>query len=93
MEVEVRIPSMLRRLTGGAKTVTAKGQTVGEVIDDLEADYAGIKAELLSDDGQIHRFVNIYLNDEDIRFIGKLETPISEGDVISILPAVAGGKH
>jgi molybdopterin synthase sulfur carrier subunit len=91
VEVEVRIPAMLRKLTGGDAAVTAEGDTVGEVIDFLDGRYAGIRAELIADDGQIHRFVNIYLNDEDIRFIEKLETVITEGDTLSILPAVAGG--
>ncbi len=89
--IEVRIPSMLRRLTGDAASVSAAGATVGEVIDNLEAEYAGIRSELLTEDNQIHRFVNIYLNDEDVRFLDKLDTAVSPGDVISILPAVAGG--
>ena len=90
--IEVRIPSMLRRLTGDAATVNAAGATVCDVIDNLEAEYAGIRSELLTEDRQIHRFVNIYLNDEDVRFLDKLDTAVSPGDVISILPAVAGGS-
>jgi molybdopterin synthase sulfur carrier subunit len=82
---------MLRRLTSDSATVEVAGATVGEVIDNLEAAHAGLKAELLAADGQIHRFVNIYLNDDDVRFIDKLDTPVSDKDVISILPAVAGG--
>lgn len=93
MQVEVHIPAMLRKMTGGAGAVEAEADTVGEAIDYLEERYAGIRAELIGDDGKIHRFVNIYLNDEDIRFIEKLETVISEGDTISILPAVAGGHR
>ncbi len=83
---------MLRRLTDGAQVVTVPGATVGEVIENLEQEYGGIRAELITDDGSIHRYVNIYLNDEDIRFLEKLDTPISVGDTISILPAVAGGR-
>ncbi|GBE57802.1 sulfur carrier protein CysO [bacterium BMS3Abin01] len=92
MKVEVRIPAMLRRLTGDARVVTVPGATVGEVIENLEQEYGGIRAELITDDGSIHRYVNIYLNDEDIRFLKQLDTPISAGDTISILPAVAGGR-
>jgi molybdopterin synthase sulfur carrier subunit len=91
VRVEVRIPAMLRKMTGGAATITAEGDSVGEVIDYLEDHYPGIKSEIISGDGKIHRFVNLYLNDEDIRFINKLDTTISEGDLLSILPAVAGG--
>ena len=90
--IEVRIPPMLRRLTKEAATVRAEGSTVGEIIDFLESGNSGIRGELLDETGQIHRFVNIYLNDEDVRFINKLNTPVAPGDVISILPAVAGGS-
>jgi MoaD family protein len=91
MQVEVRIPAMLRRLTDGAQAVTVSGETVRQVLDDLEERHQGILSELIADDGSIHRFVNIYLNDEDIRFLDKLDTEIKPGDTISILPAVAGG--
>lgn len=92
MQVEVKIPTMIRRLTDGKASIVAEGKTVGEVIDYLDSRYNGIRAQLVSDEGDIHRFVNIYLNDEDIRFIDKLDTPINPGDSISILPAVAGGS-
>jgi sulfur-carrier protein len=91
MAVEVRIPTILRKHTGGARAVTAKGSTVREVIDQLESAHPGLRAAILADGGEIHRFINIYLNDEDVRFSGALETPVSDGDVVSILPAVAGG--
>jgi MoaD family protein len=91
MAVEVRIPTILRKHTGGARAVTAKGSTVREVIDQLETAHPGLRAAILADGGEIHRFINIYLNDEDVRFSGALETPVSDGDVVSILPAVAGG--
>lgn len=91
MAVEVRIPTILRKHTGGAKAVEAKGSTLREVIDQLDADHPGLKGAILANGGEIHRFINIYLNDEDVRFSGALETPVSDGDVVSILPAVAGG--
>ena len=92
MTVEVRIPTILRKHTGGAKAVEAKGSTLREVVDELDANHPGLKGAIVTDDGGIHRFINIYLNDEDIRFSGSLETPVADGDVISILPAVAGGR-
>jgi molybdopterin synthase sulfur carrier subunit len=91
MAVEVRIPTILRKHTGGARAVEAKGSTVREVIDQLESNHPGLRAAILADGGEIHRFINIYLNDEDVRFSGALETPVEDGDVVSILPAVAGG--
>ena len=91
MSVEVRVPTILRKHTGGERAVEAKGATLREVIDDLDAGHPGLKAAILADGGEIHRFINIYLNDEDVRFSGALETPVSDGDVVSILPAVAGG--
>jgi len=91
MAVEVRIPTILRKHTGGAKAVEAKGMTLREVLDELDANHPGLKGAIVTDAGEIHRFINIYLNDEDIRFSGALETPVADGDVVSILPAVAGG--
>jgi MoaD family protein len=75
----------------GAKTVQSDGQTVGELLDNMNASYPGFKEQITMDDGSLHRFVNIYINDEDIRFLQSLETPVKEGDVLSILPALAGG--
>jgi len=92
MSVEVRVPTILRKHTGGAKAVEATGGTLREVVDDLDAGHPGLKAAILTDAGEIHRFINIYLNDEDVRFSGALSTPVSDGDVVSILPAVAGGS-
>ncbi len=91
MAVEVRIPTILRKHTGGAKAVGSKGSTIRAVIDQLDADHPGLRAAILADGGEIHRFINIYLNDEDVRFVGALDTPVEDGDVVSILPAVAGG--
>ncbi|MCX2931517.1 MoaD/ThiS family protein [Mycobacterium sp. CVI_P3] len=90
MSVEVSIPTILRTHTGGEKRVNADGETLQAVIADLEANYAGI-AERLVDNGKLNRFVNIYVNDEDVRFSGGLATEIGEGDSVTILPAVAGG--
>jgi molybdopterin synthase sulfur carrier subunit len=91
MAVEVRVTAVLQRVVGGAKSVNADGATVGEVLKNLEQNYPGFKSQVLSDDGELHRFVNIYKNDEDIRFLGQLGTAVDEGDVLSILPALAGG--
>ena len=91
MPVSVSIPTILRPHTHGEKRVSAEGATLAAVISDLEANYLGI-AERLVDNGKLQRFVNIYVNDEDVRFSGGLETLIAEGDSVTILPAVAGGS-
>ncbi len=90
MSVTVSIPTILRTHTGGEKRVTAAGETLAAVLSDLEANYSGI-SERLMDDGKLNRFVNIYVNDEDVRFSGGLDTAIADGDSVTILPAVAGG--
>jgi MoaD family protein len=90
MAVEVRVTSMLQRLVGG-KSVVGEGATVGELLANLEAAYPGFRAQISGEDGQLHRFVNIYLNDEDIRYLDALKTRLRDGDVVSILPALAGG--
>ncbi len=90
MAVTVSIPTILRPLTGGEKSVEAKGGTVAEVIDDLESRHAGIAAKLITN-GNLHRFINIYVDDEDVRFAGGLEAPVGENSQLTILPAVAGG--
>ncbi|QGN31534.1 MoaD/ThiS family protein [Microlunatus sp. Gsoil 973] len=92
MAVEVKIPTILRTYTGGEKTVAGKGGTLGEVIDDLETRHAGLKERLVEADG-LRRFVNVYVNDEDVRFSGGLSAPVSEDDVVVVLPAVAGGAR
>jgi molybdopterin synthase sulfur carrier subunit len=86
----VSIPTILRTHTGGEKQVKADGSTLQEVIADLEANHPGIKDRLVTD-GALHRFVNVYVNDEDVRFTGSLGTTLSDGDAVTILPAVAGG--
>lgn len=90
VSIEVSIPTILRTHTGGEKRVTATGSTLQAVITDLESNYSGISDRLV-DDGKLHRFVNIYVNDEDVRFSGGLDTVIADGDSVTILPAVAGG--
>ena len=91
MSVKVRIPSPLRTYTNGADSVEAAGSTVGEVLNDLKAKADGIDQRLFKTPTQLNRFVNIYLNDEDIRFLSNLDTPVKEGDEVSIVPAIAGG--
>jgi molybdopterin converting factor small subunit len=91
MSVEVRLPTLLRAHADGAAVVTADGATVGEVFGDLIARFPGLDDQLLDGDGSLHRFVNVYANDEDIRYLDQLDTKVADGDVISILPAVAGG--
>jgi len=90
MTVTVSIPTILRSHTGGEKRVSATGSTLDAVIADLEANHSGI-SERLVDGGKLNRFVNIYVNDEDVRFSGGLDTQIADGDSVTILPAVAGG--
>ncbi len=90
MAIEVRIPTILRTYTGGEKAVTADGASLSALIDDLEAGHPGIKDRLI-DNGDLRRFVNVYVNDEDVRFTGGLETELSDGDQVVVLPAVAGG--
>ncbi len=91
MSITVRIPTPLRKLTGGAAEVAVEGATIGEVIDQLDAAHGGIKARLCDDAGEIRRFVNIYLNDEDVRFLEGRNTAVKDGDEVSIVPAIAGG--
>jgi MoaD family protein len=88
--IEVKVTSVLQRVIG-AKSVEGSGATVAELLDDVNAKYPGFKEQITGADGSLHRFVNIYINDEDIRFLQSLDTPVKEGDVLSILPALAGG--
>ena len=91
MAIEVRIPTILRTYTDGAKAVPADGKTLSDLIVDLESRHPGIKDRIVDDSG-LRRFVNVYLNDEDVRVLGGLDTPGGEGDVLVILPAMAGGS-
>jgi sulfur-carrier protein len=89
--VEVRVPTILRPHVGGVASLTAEGATIGELFDGLVAQYPNLRGQLVTEEGELHRFVNVYRNDDDIRYLGRLETPVSESDVVSIIPAVAGG--
>ena len=91
MSVKVRIPSPLRTYTNGADVVEASGASVAEVLDGLKQQASGIETRLFKGPNQLNRFVNIYVNDEDIRFLNNLDTPVREGDEVSIIPAIAGG--
>ncbi len=92
MAIEVRIPTILRSYTGGAKAVESSGATLDELLNNLDAAHGGIR-ERLVDGEKLRRFVNVYLNDEDVRFLGGLETPVKDGDTVTVLPAVAGGER
>ena len=91
MSVRVKIPTILRPQVGGAAEVTGEGETLRDLLEDLEGRYPGIMARIITDEGRLHRFVNLYVNDEDVRYLGSLETEVRDGDTVSILPAVAGG--
>ncbi|MFG3494393.1 MoaD/ThiS family protein [Streptomyces sp. NPDC047928] len=90
MAIEVRIPTILRTYTDGAKAVEGSGDTLADLFADLETRHTGIHARIV-DDGQLRRFVNVYLNDEDVRFLDGISTKLADGDNVTILPAVAGG--
>jgi MoaD family protein len=92
MAIEVRIPTILRSYTGGAKAVEGSGTTLDELLNNLDAAHGGLR-ERLVDGEKLRRFVNVYLNDEDVRFLGGLETPVKDGDTVTVLPAVAGGSR
>ncbi|HUY64382.1 MAG TPA: ubiquitin-like small modifier protein 1 [Acidimicrobiales bacterium] len=91
MPVEVRLPTLLRPHAGGLATVSASGATVGQVLAELAATYPGLGDQVLSAEGTLHRFVNVYVNDDDVRYLEQLDTKVADGDTVSILPAVAGG--
>ena len=91
MSVEIRLPTILRAEANGQATVTADGATVGEVFDDLVRQYPGLAGRVVTDERALHKFVNVYVNDDDVRYLDKLDTKVAEADVVSILPAVAGG--
>jgi sulfur-carrier protein len=89
--VEVRLPTVLRPHAGGRTIVPASGATIGEVLADLARSYPGMAGQLLTEDGHLHRFVNVYVHDDDVRYLDQLDTKVVDGDTVSILPAVAGG--
>ncbi len=89
--VSVRLPTVMRPQANGESVVSAEGESVGDVLQNLVAEFPGLRENLLDDEGSVRKFVNIYVNDEDIRFMEKLETPVEGTDEVTILPAVAGG--
>ena len=93
MAIEIRIPTILRSYTGGAKAVEGSGDTLSDLFDNLDTRHPGLRGRLVTDAGALHRFVNVYVNDEDVRFTGALDTKLSDGDSVTILPAVAGGAR
>jgi molybdopterin synthase sulfur carrier subunit len=92
MSIKVRIPSPLRTYTGGADSVSVEGASVGEALNNLKTHAAGIESRLFKGPAQLNRFVNVFVNDEDIRFLKNLDTPVKDGDEISLVPAIAGGR-
>ena len=91
MSVSVRIPTILRTYTNGESEVSAEGDTLAAVLDDLDASYSGIKGRILDESGKLRRFVNVYVGNDDVRFLEELETPTPDGVQVSVIPAVAGG--
>lgn len=93
MSVSVRIPTILRTYTGGESEVSASGATLAEVLDDLDASFPGVKGRILDESGALRRFVNVYVGNDDVRFLDELATPTPDGSQISVIPAVAGGSR
>jgi molybdopterin synthase sulfur carrier subunit len=91
MSVQVRVPTPLRRFTGGAEEVSANGATMAALVNDIELRYPGIKERICDEEGKVRRFVNIFVNGDDIRFLDNLDTALKDGDEVSIVPAIAGG--
>lgn len=91
MSVKVKLPTIMRKNAGGAASVEAEGSNLSALLDDLETRFPGLTKNVRSDDGGLHRFINVYVNGEDVRYLGSLEAEIKDGDAVSILPAVAGG--
>ncbi len=91
MSSTVRVPTILRSYTGGDSEITAEGSTLNEVLDSLDANYPGIKDRIVDEQGALRRFVNVYVGNDDVRFLDGLETPVSDGSQVSVIPAVAGG--
>lgn len=93
MSVEVRIPTVLRKYTNGERAIEAQGSNLLEVIESVDQKFPGFKSQVIADTGDLHRFINLYLNDEDVRYLESLSTKVATGDVVNILPAVAGGSQ
>ena len=92
MTVDVRLPTVLRPSAGGQATVAAEGATVGEVFEDLIRQHPGLKTQLLTEEGELHRHLNVFLNDDDIRYLGRLDAKVGDTDTLTLMPAVAGGS-
>jgi sulfur-carrier protein len=92
VSIEVRIPTVFRKFTGGIGVVEARPGTISELLDQLDQRYPGFRSQVITEEGKLHRFVNVYVNDEDARYLDKLETQVQEGDTVSLLPSVAGGS-
>jgi sulfur-carrier protein len=92
MAIDVRVPTILRSYTDGQKSVQGSGDSIAGLLADLDTQYPGLRGRLVTDEGALHRFVNVYINDEDVRFLGALDAKVSDGDTVTILPAVAGGS-
>jgi molybdopterin synthase sulfur carrier subunit len=93
MPVNVKVPTPLRKFTAGSETVSGTGATVGALVEDLEKKYPGIRERICDEQGRVRRFVNLYINGDDIRFLQQLDTKVKDGDEISIVPAIAGGRR
>ena len=93
MPVEVRIPTILRKFTDGRSAVEVEAGTLRDLIEQLETRYPGFKGQVMTNEGELRRFMNVYVNDEDVRYLDKLDTKVSEGEVVSLLPSVAGGRQ
>ena len=91
MAATVRLPTVLRPAAGGVTTLTVEGATIGEVLTSLTTTYPAMRGQLLNDDGTLHRFLNIYVNDDDVRYLGGVDAPVRDADQVTLLPAVAGG--
>jgi len=91
VSVEVRLPNILRPFAGGEPAVTAEGGTLREVFDDLARQYPGLRPSLLTPDGDMHRHLNVFLNDDDVRYLGRLDAKVAQADTVTLMPAVAGG--
>jgi molybdopterin synthase sulfur carrier subunit len=92
VSVSVRIPTVFRKFTNNESVVQVEPGTISAIVDQLEARYPGLRSQLLTEGGELHRFVNVYVNDEDARYLEKLDTSVAEGDTVSLLPSVAGGS-
>jgi molybdopterin synthase sulfur carrier subunit len=93
MTAQVRIPTVLRPAMGGDATISVEGTTIGEILIQLTTTHPAVKGQLLNDDGTLHRFLNVYVNDDDVRYLGGIDAPVVNGDEITLLPAVAGGAR